>query len=245
MFADGEDYTPNYIKIQSFILEKIKSGEYETGHKIPSEQELSQMFSVSRVTANRAIKDLSITGVVTRVKGKGTFVCEPNQSQNAAKVLFPNIQIKTFAKKEHHLVRSTVIEVYPELQARFGLEERSPVFEIVRSVQHLGKLMAIDYSYIPGALVSPLSVKSEAISNTYIHEFLRRYTDAVPRFAKIYINTPHYPFLNFGDAFGLETEKLIFWTTDILDKDNQLLASTITVAPEGFDEQPFITFSLE
>jgi len=245
MFTYDEDFTPSYIKIQNFILEKIKKGEYTAGSKIPSEQELSQMFSVSRVTANRAIKDLSITGVVSRVKGKGTFVCETNNFHMASKALFPNIQIKPLARKEHHLVRTTVIEAYPELQERFGLKEKALVFEIVRSVQHQDKLLALDYSYIPFDLIQPFNLSTEVLTDTYIHEFLRSHTNYSPQYVKIYINTPHYPFLNFGDAFGIENERLIYWTTDVLDKDKKLLASTITIAPEGFEEQPFITFSIE
>lgn len=241
MLINDEDYTPSYIKIQNYILEKIQDGEYPVGHKIPSEQELSQMFSVSRVTANRAISDLSITGVVTRVKGKGTFVCEPD-TQMASKVLFPNIEIRPFEKKEHHLERSTVIEAYPELQEIFNLKEKAQVFEIVRSVKQKGKLMALDYSYIPFDLIRPNSIKTEVISNTYIHEFLRSNTNCIPRYVKLFINTPRYPFINYEKAFGKEAE-LIFWTTDVLDKDKKLLASTITVAPE-FKKQPFITFSI-
>jgi len=244
MLINDEDYTPNYIKIQNYILEKIQNGEFETGNKIPSEQELSQMFSVSRVTANRAINELSIIGVVSRIKGKGTFVCEPN-SHTASKVLFPNIQIKPFLKKEHHLIRSVVVEAYPELQERFQLKEKAQVFEIVRSVDHQGKLMALDYSYVPYNLVHPAAITTEEISNTYIHEFLRSNTNCTPCFVEVYINTPRYSFLDFGDAFGAEAEQLLLWTTDVLDKNKKLLATTITISPGETKEQPFIKFSIE
>lgn len=244
MLINDEDYTPSYIKIQNFILEKIQNGEFQTGNKIPSEQELSQMFSVSRVTANRAINELSIIGVVSRIKGKGTFVCEPH-SHTASKVLFPNIQIKPFLKKEHHLIRSIVVEAYPELLERFQLKEKAQVFEIVRSVDHQGKLMALDYSYIPYDLVHPAAITTEEISNTYIHEFLRSNTNCVPCFVELYINTPRYRFLDFGEAFGTEAEQLILWTTDVLDNNRKLLASTITIAPGETKEQPFIKFSIE
>ena len=41
---------PNYVRVQNYILDKCKSGEYAVGTRIPSETELARMFSVSRIT---------------------------------------------------------------------------------------------------------------------------------------------------------------------------------------------------
>ena len=69
-----QNFKPNYMQIQDYILYKIESGEYPVGSKIPSEVELAEMFSVSRITANKAIKELSIMGILERTRGRGTFV---------------------------------------------------------------------------------------------------------------------------------------------------------------------------
>lgn len=64
----------HYQQIKTFILDGIDEGDWKSGAKIPSENELAEQFAVSRMTVNRAIKELEADGVVDRVQGKGTFV---------------------------------------------------------------------------------------------------------------------------------------------------------------------------
>ena len=67
----------HYQRIKTFILTGIEKGGWETGARLPSENELAKRFSVSRMTVNRAIKELEADGVVERMQGKGTFVAAP------------------------------------------------------------------------------------------------------------------------------------------------------------------------
>ena len=74
MADENYSYAPKYVQIQNYILQKIESGEYTAGDKIPSEIELARQFDVSRLTVNTAVKELANSGIVERVQGKGTFV---------------------------------------------------------------------------------------------------------------------------------------------------------------------------
>lgn len=74
MADENYSYAPKYVQIQNYILQKIESGEYAAGDKIPSEIELARRFDVSRLTVNTAVKELANSGIVERVQGKGTFV---------------------------------------------------------------------------------------------------------------------------------------------------------------------------
>lgn len=74
MADENYSYAPKYVQIQNYILQKIESGEYAAGDKIPSETELARQFDVSRLTVNTAVKELANSGIVERVQGKGTFV---------------------------------------------------------------------------------------------------------------------------------------------------------------------------
>ena len=74
MADENYSYAPKYVQIQNYILQKIESGEYAAGDKIPSETELARRFDVSRLTVNTAVKELANSGIVERVQGKGTFV---------------------------------------------------------------------------------------------------------------------------------------------------------------------------
>lgn len=66
---------PRYKQIRAFIAEKINSNVWPVGTKIPTEIALTKQFSVSRMTVNKAIRDLVIEGVLERTPRIGTFVC--------------------------------------------------------------------------------------------------------------------------------------------------------------------------
>ena len=65
---------PLYHKIKNFVLEKIEKGEWQTGTKISSEAELVVFFATSRMTVNRALRELTTEGRLIRKQGRGTFV---------------------------------------------------------------------------------------------------------------------------------------------------------------------------
>jgi len=65
---------PIYLQVKDFILEKIKSGEYQAGAKVPTERELSTVLGISRNTVSAAYKELLLEGVLESWQGRGTFV---------------------------------------------------------------------------------------------------------------------------------------------------------------------------
>ena len=67
---------PAYLQVKTFIQQHISSGEWRPGDPVPSEATLMQQFGISRMTVNRALRELTASGLVTRVQGSGTFVAE-------------------------------------------------------------------------------------------------------------------------------------------------------------------------
>ncbi len=67
---------PLYLQIQQHLLEKINDGAWPAHHQIPPEEQLARDFGVSRMTANKAIRDLVQQGYLTRQPGLGTFVTD-------------------------------------------------------------------------------------------------------------------------------------------------------------------------
>ncbi len=68
--------TPAYQQIKQHILHAIHSGQWRTGAAIPTEMRLAEQFSVSRMTVNRALKELTEEKVLQRRQGSGTFVAQ-------------------------------------------------------------------------------------------------------------------------------------------------------------------------
>jgi len=72
--VDPNNPIPKYLQISAWLRESILMGRYETGEKLPSEIELSQMCGVNRNTLRQAIGELNAQGMLRKVKGLGTFV---------------------------------------------------------------------------------------------------------------------------------------------------------------------------
>lgn len=68
---------PLYRQVIDHIRRDIESGEYKVGEKIPTESELCEKYTVSRITVRKAVESLSEEGLLTRKQGKGTFVSAP------------------------------------------------------------------------------------------------------------------------------------------------------------------------
>lgn len=65
---------PKFTQIKQFIFKQIESGNWAEHQRVPSENELAEQFVVSRMTARRALQELTDEGVLNRSKGSGTFV---------------------------------------------------------------------------------------------------------------------------------------------------------------------------
>ena len=71
----GENaYVPRYVYIRDEITRRIEAGELQQGDRIPSLREMCDEFSVSSITARRALLDLLNEGIVERRGGLGAFV---------------------------------------------------------------------------------------------------------------------------------------------------------------------------
>jgi DNA-binding LacI/PurR family transcriptional regulator len=67
---------PFYKNIYDFVLDAINTGKLLPGDKVPSEKELCEQFTVSRITSKRALELLTEQGYIIRFPGKGSFVAE-------------------------------------------------------------------------------------------------------------------------------------------------------------------------
>ena len=68
-----------YEVIQNELTEKIQNGIFKPNERIPSEKEIAEGYGVSRITATKALTELSLNGYIYRVQGKGSFVNAPDK----------------------------------------------------------------------------------------------------------------------------------------------------------------------
>jgi GntR family transcriptional regulator, arabinose operon transcriptional repressor len=69
-----EPQKPKYQQIVTDLQKAITSGEYKEGQRLPSEADLTKRFSTSRLTVQRALKELQHQALIERRAGSGTYV---------------------------------------------------------------------------------------------------------------------------------------------------------------------------
>lgn len=238
--------TPNYVKIQNFIIDKIKNGEYAIGSQIPPEAELARTFSVSRVTANKAVTELSLMGILERVRGKGSFVCSTETVETPSQAFSAVMKINTTRRRAHELTQFRMLPSCPELAERIGVDSNETFYEIVRSnLDEEGSYVASwDYTYIPHSIAGDLTLSFDYLRSCYIHEFLRTLPEIHPKFIKVFVNTPCYSFLKPAlERFENEADVSV-WSSVVYDGAMRLLAVTYTIYSAAEKELPLFTFSV-
>ncbi len=80
------DSRTHYQRIKEYISDKIMSGEWPVGHRVPTEYELTKLFAVSRMTVNRAVRELTAEGLVSRNRGAGTVVTNERPSLDLVEI---------------------------------------------------------------------------------------------------------------------------------------------------------------
>lgn len=73
----AEEAAPRYRRVREHVQRRIAAGEWRPGARVPSENELTQELGVSRMTVNRALRELAAEGLLRREQGVGTFVAAP------------------------------------------------------------------------------------------------------------------------------------------------------------------------
>ncbi|GLS34184.1 GntR family transcriptional regulator, histidine utilization repressor [Mesorhizobium albiziae] len=71
-----------YQRILGDIRDRILSGEWPPGYRIPFEHELTTQYGCSRMTVNKALSQLARAGLIERRRRSGSFVRQP-QLQSA------------------------------------------------------------------------------------------------------------------------------------------------------------------
>jgi GntR family histidine utilization transcriptional repressor len=98
--------SPLYAAIKQSICDAVRDGHLKPGDRVPSESELVEQFDVSRMTANRALRELQAAGVLVRRAGSGSFIAEP-------KPIGQMIEIRNIAeeiRERGHVYRARVVQ---------------------------------------------------------------------------------------------------------------------------------------
>lgn len=123
---------PRYQQLKDMIIDRISSGELRPNDRVPSENELVESMSVSRMTANRALRELTNEGYVDRVTGRGTFVSDLRARSHVLEV--HNIADEIALRGHRHsceVLRQSRQRARGEVATALAVKEGTDVFHLL------------------------------------------------------------------------------------------------------------------
>jgi GntR family transcriptional regulator, histidine utilization repressor len=162
-----------YLQVKHFILEQIAGGALPAGARVPSENELTRALTVSRMTANRALRELAADGVLVRIAGVGTFVAE--QRVHAHPLEVRNIADEIRARGHDHRARVITlgsVSATRELAERCAVRPGAPLDHSLLVHFEDATPLQVEERYV-NPQVAPGYLRND-FARTTPHEFLIR-----------------------------------------------------------------------
>lgn len=141
---------PLYQKVKAHILKKIEQGKLASSSRVPSENELVAELKVSRMTANRALRELAAEGILTRVAGVGTFVAEAQTKGHL-------VEVRNIAEevRERGHSYSNIVVTHSAIALTAAIATKMELSRSVKRVYHTtivhqedGKMLQVEDRYV-------------------------------------------------------------------------------------------------
>lgn len=113
-----------FQQVKDHIARKIQAGTLRAGDRLPSEHELVAQFGISRMTVNRALRELVEQGRIVRMAGVGSFVAEPKPQSTLLHIV--NLASEIRARGHDYRCEMLMLErVAATLEVASALEVRT------------------------------------------------------------------------------------------------------------------------
>jgi len=170
-----EDHQKLYLQLYEILKKKIESGEWQVGTQIPTEEDLCNMFSVSRATVRTAVLELVRHGYLKRQQGKGTFIYR-NTISNGISMLtnFRESMLEEAANLTTNVLARTVMMPIDELDVKLNIPPDKHVIYIKRLQLKDNEPLIIQESFIPYH-ICPLLLEEDIARNSLIDIIEKKY----------------------------------------------------------------------
>ena len=131
-----------FAKVKQYLKAELVGGRWPPGGLMPSEAELVAQFKVSRMTVNRALRELQAEGMVERVQGVGTFAAQPHKVAATLTIRDLHQEIEARGHTHHSVVHLACTEpATADLALQLGMPEGEAVFHTL--IVHFENGMAL------------------------------------------------------------------------------------------------------
>lgn len=83
-----------YVEIQRDFQQRIASGDWQPGRRLPPEHEIQEQYGCSRMTVSKAMSALARAGLIVRKRRSGSFVASPKYQETILEIHDIKAEIK-------------------------------------------------------------------------------------------------------------------------------------------------------
>ena len=134
---------PQFALIKQYIEDHISSGAWPAGTRTPSENDLCALFCVSRMTARRALQELSDQKRLYRVPGSGTFVADIRPDKPSLNIYNPVDTARETGSYSNRILFLGAIAASPEIAQLLHVQPGDDIFSAV--IVHLDRAQPIQW----------------------------------------------------------------------------------------------------
>jgi len=174
---DKSSYIPLYIQVRDILKDLINSGKLKPGDQIPSENELSTEYNISRMTVRQASQELMREGLIIIRRGEGTFVNSASHTQMLLKLEGFSSEMAKLGYRNHSRVLDIqMVEAFDSYGMAYSGLEKEPGDALVRirRVRYVEDTpFAIETSYLPLATGQGL-MEPRMADDTSIYNYIEK-----------------------------------------------------------------------
>ena len=165
---------PLYIQLKELLQAAIQDGTFAPGSRLPSERELAQRYTVSRMTARQALQLLAQEGLTYSRVGKGTYAREPKIPQELqALTSFTEEMAHLGMQASSRVLRAEIQRSPLDIAQRLGLRPGADVVVLVRVRCANDEPMALEHAYLDYS-ICPGILEHNDFSHASLYQVLRQ-----------------------------------------------------------------------
>lgn len=149
--------TPLHMQLTEILSNQIDIGELKVHEKLPSERNLCEQYSVSRITVRNALSELIHKGYVYSVSGKGNYVAERKlEAELEPLISFSEDISRRGMESSSEILEAEIVVADDFLVGRLKVLPGVEVVKLKRLRFANGNPIAIQYAYLPHHLCNGL-----------------------------------------------------------------------------------------
>ena len=145
---------PLYLQVKQKLMDRIQSGEFEDGDKLPTENVLQQEYKVSRATIRNALDEIEKEQLILRKRGVGTIVHKRKFKKELMKLQsFSSLMASRGLKPRTEILEVEIVETPAEVEEFYKNKKSDKSWFVKRILMANEKPIGLQYLFFPTSLI--------------------------------------------------------------------------------------------